>query len=561
MDQLRQQVARARRRLILEQFLGRLVWCLLGAFTLATFGIAAPRIVAFENLPANWDMVWLVGSFVAGGLAAIVWTYIKCRSSLDAAIEIDRRFDLRERIASSLSLSSEQQSTEAGQALLNDAVRAVSRLDVEDKFRVRVDRCAWLPLLPAVAAFILVAFVDYRSAQSGLDPAASAAFEQHNKTAAESLRKKIEELRKKEEVKKLEAADKIFKQIELGAQELAKAKDVDRTKATAKLNDLAKQLQEKREQLGGKDSLKEQFKNMKNLGAGPAEKASQALKQGDWQQAMKEFEKLAKDLKAGKLSDADKEKLMKQLEQMKEKLQAANDARQQAMDNLEKQIEQQKQQGNLAKAGELQQKLDQLKKQQQNAAQMQKMAAQLSQMQQSLQQGDSQAASEAMQQMASQLSEMQQDMDNLEMLDLAMQEIEMTKDALGCQSCTGEGCSECQGGGSGQGKDGRKGSKGGGNGGTQWGVGTKRGQGERSDENTPTNLRDTRVRAQPKQGAAIYTGSVEGPNLKGEVAQSIKQEIEATSTTPADPLTNERLSKSRREHAEQYFQILREGKK
>ena len=33
MDQLREQVARARRRLVLEQFLGRLVWCLLGAFT------------------------------------------------------------------------------------------------------------------------------------------------------------------------------------------------------------------------------------------------------------------------------------------------------------------------------------------------------------------------------------------------------------------------------------------------------------------------------------------------------------------------------------------------
>ena len=31
MDQLRKQVARARRRLIIEQFLGRLIWCLLGA--------------------------------------------------------------------------------------------------------------------------------------------------------------------------------------------------------------------------------------------------------------------------------------------------------------------------------------------------------------------------------------------------------------------------------------------------------------------------------------------------------------------------------------------------
>ena len=50
---------------------------------------------------------------------------------------------------------------------------------------------------------------------------------------------------------------------------------------------------------------------------------------------------------------------------MKEKLEAAAEAHQQAMDDLKKQIEQQKQQGNLAKAGELQQKLDQMQKQQQ----------------------------------------------------------------------------------------------------------------------------------------------------------------------------------------------------
>jgi hypothetical protein len=53
---------------------------------------------------------------------------------------------------------------------------------------------------------------------------------------------------------------------------------------------------------------------------------------------------------------------------------------------------------------------------------------------------------------------------------------------------------------------------------------------------------------------------VEGPNLKGEVAQSVTEEMQALSTKPADPLTNEKLSKSRRQHAEQYFQMLREGK-
>src|SRR5437868_6646569 len=118
MDQLRKQVARARRRLIIEQFLGRLIWCLLAALSLAAIAIAAPRVAVIEGLPANWDLGWLISGFVAAVFGAGVWTFVHNRSPIDAAIEIDRRFELRERVASSLSLSPEEQSSEAGQAVM-----------------------------------------------------------------------------------------------------------------------------------------------------------------------------------------------------------------------------------------------------------------------------------------------------------------------------------------------------------------------------------------------------------------------------------------------------------
>jgi tetratricopeptide (TPR) repeat protein len=555
MDQLQQQVARARRRLVLEQFLGRLVWCLLATFTLATFAIAAPRVTPIENLPLNWDMIWLVGALAAGFLIAAAWTFITRRSALDAAMEIDRRFDLRERVASSMSLSGDDQETEAGRAVVNDAVRAVGRIDVDEKFRVQLDRRAWLPLLPAAAVFVLLVFVDYRSAQSSLDPNSPANEAKRVKQPAESLRKKIEEERKKAEEKGLKQAEGLFKQIELGARELTEKKAVDRTKAAVKLNDLAKQIEERRQQLGGKEGLKEQFQGMKNLGAGPAEKAAEAMKKGDWQQALKEFEKIAKDIKEGKLSDADKEKLAKQLQQMKDKLEAANQARQQAMEDMKKQIEQQKRQGNLAKAGELQQKLDQMKKQQQNMDKLQQMAQQMAQMQQALQQGDNQKAADAMNQMAQQLAQMQQQMNEMEMLDAAMDQLEMAKDAMACEACMGEGCPECQGMGNMAMSNMESMSRGQGN-----GMNAGRGEGDRPDERNPTNMRDTQVKQKQGQGAATFAGMVEGPNLKGEVTQSIKEEMQTLTTKPADPVTNERLSKSRRQHAEQYFQMLREGK-
>ena len=116
--------------------------------------------------------------------------------------------------------------------------------------------------------------------------AATAKTAQQTKTALESLRKKMEEQRAKlDKEKGLEKADGLFKQIEQGTRELAEKQKMDPTKAAVKLNDLAKQLEERRQQLGGKDGLKEQFQKMKNLGAGPADKAAEAMKQGDWKKA------------------------------------------------------------------------------------------------------------------------------------------------------------------------------------------------------------------------------------------------------------------------------------
>jgi tetratricopeptide (TPR) repeat protein len=556
MDQLRQQIARARRRMILEQFLGRLVRCLLAALTVAAVAIAVPRVIAIANLPSNWDVAWLAGALAAGFLFAAIWTFLKSRSQLDAAIEIDRRFDLRERVASSLSLSDADQSTEAGRAVVNDALRAVKRIDVDDKFRVRLDRRAWWPLVPAAIMFVLMAFVNYRSAQSSLEPTAPPVQAKQIKKNAAELRKKIEELNKKSKEKDLKKAENVFKQIEQGVRELEDKKDVDRSKAVVKLNNLAQQLEERRQQLGGKEGLKEQFQSMKNLGAGPAEKASEAMKQGDWQKAMKEFEKLAKDLKTGKLNDADKEKLIKQLQKMKQKLEAAKEAREQAMADLKKQIEQQKRQGNLAKAGELQRKLDQMQKQQQMMKQLQQMAQQMGQMEKALQQGDNQKAADAMNQMAQQMAEMQQQMNEMEMLNAAMDQLEMAKTAMAMDDVMeGEGDMEGEGNMGGMTSLMERMSEQSGN-----GMGAGRGFGDRPDERNATNLRDTRVRQKPRQGAATFAGMVDGPTMKGDVQQSIKEEMQALSTKPADPLTNERLTKSRREHAQEYFKMLIDGK-
>src|SRR5262245_2364391 len=155
MDQLRKQIARARRRLIIEQFLTRLIWCLLGALTLTAIAVAVPRVIAIDNLPEKWDNICLISGLVGAFVVATGWTLFSNRSPLDAAIEIDRRFDLRERVASSLSLSPDEQESDAGRAVVNDAMRAIGRIDVDEKFRVQVGRSAWWPVVTAGIIFVL----------------------------------------------------------------------------------------------------------------------------------------------------------------------------------------------------------------------------------------------------------------------------------------------------------------------------------------------------------------------------------------------------------------------
>lgn len=57
----------------------------------------------------------------------------------------------------------------------------------------------------------------------------------------------------------------------------------------------------------------------------------------------------------------------------------------------------------------------------------------------------------------------------------------------------------------------------------------------------------------------MVVGEADGPNRRGRVIESIKEQMAVEGGQPADPLVVERLPKSHREHAEEYFNRLREG--
>lgn len=547
MEELVERVAQAHRRLVVQQWLGRLVGLLFIAMIVASTAVAVPKMIALPALPSWWDWAWVGGSAGVALIASIIWSTTRHISRNEAAVEVDLRYDLRERAASSLLMTEEQRTTEAGVALMEDARRAVERVEVTDKFSVMPKRRPWLPLLPAALAFLLIGFVGNRAAESRPDNKPPAVAEDEVKKALEKSRKKLAERVKEAEKKGIKDATGILKEIESGTKDAAKIAKKDRTQAVVKLNDLAKQLEKRRQQLGGAEALRKQMNQMKDLGKGPADKVAKAMQQGNWNKAAEEIAKMQRELSSGKITKEQKQQLANQLGKMQQSLKQAAAKQKQQQADLKKQLAEAQRKGDLNQASKLQQKLDQMKQQTPQMQKMQQMAQQMQQAQQALEQGDSKQAQAAMQQMAEQMQAMQAESDAMEMLDGAMTDIEMAKMGMGMQPGIKQGMNMGQGRGQGQGQPGMG-----------QGMGEGMGGGYRPDEKNDTNFRDTSVKQNVGRGASTFGGLVKGPSIKGQVTAEVKQELDAQNVEPADPLASERLPRSRREHAEEYFRKLRE---
>jgi hypothetical protein len=571
METLRRQVQIAYRRLLMQRFLGTLAWCWFATLMIAAIGVAIPKFFPLPFEPLVWNGAWIGGALAAGLLIAGLWTYLTKQNQLEAAIEIDRRFGLKERVSSTLALDEAELETDAGRALAKDALRRVERLDVQSKFGIEFNPRSLLPLVPAVAAFALLFVTD--AIQEVVASSENLNVSKHIKESTEPLRKKLEERRKEAAEKGLKDAADLFKQLEEGAHELTKRDEVDRKQALSKLTDLQKQLEQRREKLGA-DRMKEQLDNLKNLKSGPADKVANALKEGDFKKALDEIEELKRQLAKGDLDGKKQEELKNQLADMQKKLQDAVDGQKKLENDLEKQIanaqkqipnpeELKKQiqdlinQGRKEDAEKLRQQAQkmaenlekmqqQLAKMQQNGPQMQQlqdMANKLGQCAACMGEGDKAGAQKALEALQKELGQMQMNAEELVMLDMALDQIAECKG-----DCNGEG---------GQfGMDGNGKGKGKGD----FARGAGQGEGKRDIAKDDVAFRESHVSQNIGKGKAVITGEVDGPNIKGVVQQEIQQQIEASKREASDTVIRQRLPRNQRDHAKEYFDALREGK-
>ena len=623
MDKIRQQVAIASRRLFLQSWLAWLNWTVLFSFAVAFVLLLLPKLVVIKNLPSGWESICWIGAGGISVLAATLAAWSKRPSALHAAVEIDRRYRLNERCSSVFSIGEEDRESPVGQALLDDAQRQLERIDLRDHFPVKpAPQWAWV-VLPVAACFALSWVPEVSSEAKGAlaqrrksDPLVTV--KNATEPILKTLQKKIEQAAEEGD----QAAADEFKRLQQQVQQLRNDPNPDPKKVIADLNEVKKELQQKKASIGDSQEFKESLDSLKDLDKGPAESMAKAMQDGDFEQAKQELAQLAAKMSEGKLDAQQTKQLENQLEQLREAMREAREKREELLGDAKRELDDAQREGNTQKIANLRKKIEKLESSDRTSQAMQKLEQQLSDLDQALESGDSQKASEAMESMQGEFEKLAKDQSAADELEEMIREIEGAKDSSKCPECDGEGCEQCQGGkegsksksgdgkkGSkdskgkdgkgknGKGKDGKDGEDGEGDGGGEGdgegegkgkgkkskgkgkgkgqggdgdgdgegegegdGNGEGRGMGDRAEKETGVKEYDAQVREQMRKGETVSGGESKGRNRKGISREELQEAVRSSKPDAPDAIENLDLPKAAREQLREYFDSLRDGK-
>jgi hypothetical protein len=313
---LDRQVSRVRRRLFLQTLLNALVGCWLGALVLAAGWFLAQPFFFAEPWPLlRW--VVLGGLVGTGTVLGVVLAWLRTPSSLAAALTLDERFGLKERVTTGLTLRPEEAASPVGQALLQDANQRVEPLRVGERFPVRLP---WAAVLVPALALLLGLLVLFYKPQPGQAKDAGKEAVALNPDLAKEIQQQMKQLQKKPQPRPLDRRkSEDLERLEEERDRLARAPTDTREQAkevVKEMGALEEQMQKRDKELAQRvDAFKEQMKQAERLSKqekkdGPAKGIDRALKQGDFKKAQDEAERLRKQLNA----EEEKERLRKKLQ-------------------------------------------------------------------------------------------------------------------------------------------------------------------------------------------------------------------------------------------------------
>lgn len=547
MEVIQRQVNRVSRLLWARTILKVTAWALMIAFSVCFAALLVPKIWFIPYQFEAWSLRWMAGCGAAAAAVTVLVSLLKRPSKMQSAIELDQRFGLRERVSSALLLTPDERETAIGEALVQDAQTQAERIDVRDQFPIRFSpQTPWV-LLPLTACIALFWVPDAELPALTKLPGGASERLNNIKNQTKPILAQIKKQRESLEEKGLQDAADEFKKIEKKLEDLQKSNTLDSKKLLSDFNEIKKELDQRKEALGGSDNLKKALDNLKQLDKGPADKMASALKDGDLNKASKELEKLLDQMNSDKLSKEQKEQLAKQLEQMQKAMEKSAEQQKQAMEDTKKDLDNALKSGDTEAAAKLQKKLDQMQASAKQGQVAEAVKKQMEKAQKAMEQGDSQGAKEALEELQSQLEQMAEDQESLQEMEDLANELQAAKKSAACGECSGEGCASCSGNKGDKEEKPSKNAKGEGN-----------GQGERDESETDVKYFDSQVRDEMKKGETSFGGKVGGPNRKGTTKEEVRDSV--LNGTPDDPdaIENMTLPKAQRDQQRDYFNSLRD---
>lgn len=547
-DLIAKRLRQARRRLFLQGLLDRAVLCCAVALGVALlFLLAAPFLPnAVRTLPRGGVLLGLTG---VGLAAALAWSIRRAPLPSDAALAIDRRFHLQERVTTALSLSPADAATPAGEALLADAAAKLDALSVRSKFPVAPGRRALV--LPAQAVLLAAAILFYQPAigrlQARNDVAKKKGANADDAATADAGKGKAprpiemppdradksEELRNlEEELKKLYAdaskpADPAKQeQIAKKLEEVATAEERLR-KYEARQAEKFQRIQEQLQKLGQLDAGANK--------QGPAKDFNDALSKGDIAKAKEEADRLAKKAKERKLDPKEADQLKEQLQDLQEKVERLS-RYQEEQQKLKDLIDKAKKEGRDAET--LERELKQLQEELKQLDALKQLAEKLGDVKQSLDMNDLDGVEKNLGDLAKQLQQLGDTLGDLDDVEEHLQNLKEMRQRLagGKKGGDGDGRTEndTEGGGRGQ------------------------ASGKRPENpDARTDSEDARQRGRfDRRGRKTYAGAVPGPAFTRKTTLELEGEIKQAAQEAPNAVEVQRLPRAAREMIKEYFENL-----
>lgn len=284
------------------------------ALCAALVALVAMKVLAVR-IPVRESVIGLCAVI---GIAGLIALFFPRKDLLETAAEVDLRAGWKERLSSAMALPDLTHPMEL--ALVEDVREKLRQQRPSALFPLRAPRELKFSPIVAIAIAVVAQLVPQMDV---LGMIARANEKEKDKKEVASALEKLLDSRKKATEKNERLTDKVkdaVKKIDALAAEMQKHPPADRKEALAQISKLSDELKQLKDDLAKGAALAEKLQKAAAEKGGDTGELGKLMREGKFAEAVRELAKIRNALQEGKLNDAEREKLRKQLEALAEKL-------------------------------------------------------------------------------------------------------------------------------------------------------------------------------------------------------------------------------------------------